>query len=250
MLKLSSVTVRFGGLVAVSGIDLTVNAGEICAVIGPNGAGKSTLFNSISGHTRMTSGDVRLNGHSVAGLPIRKIAAAGIRRTFQNGGLFSGLTVLENVLVGCHQTHHSGMVGAMLRLPYALSRERLAVRQAREALEGLGVGDLASRPVNELSAGQQRLVEIARALAVPGRLLMLDEPAVGLTVLEIERLDGVLRSVAARGVAVLLVEHVLDLVMAVSDRVLVMNNGKRLAEGNPADVRTDSNVVEAYLGTG
>ena len=246
-LKLENVGVQFAGLRAVSDVSFDVAPGEICAVIGPNGAGKSTLFNAIGGYVRST-GRVWLDDVQLSGKPIHEIAAFGVRRTFQNGGLFPELTVIENVAVGLHQSHNVPLLAGAFSLPSARRIEVDAVRKARELLDLMGILSIERVLVRDLSSGQRRIIEIARALAVPAKLLMLDEPAVGLTTLEIEHLDQILKRLAREGISVLLVEHVLDLVMSVSDKVVVLSSGERLAVGTPAEVRQDQAVLEAYLG--
>lgn len=246
-LKLENVGVQFTGLRAVSDVSFEVAPGEICAVIGPNGAGKSTLFNAIGGYVRST-GKVWLDDVELSGKPIHEISAFGVRRTFQNGGLFPELTVIENVAVGLHQSHDIPLLSGAFSLPSARRMEADVVRKARELLDLMGILSIERVLVRDLSSGQRRIIEIARALAVPAKLLMLDEPAVGLTTLEIEHLDQILKRLAREGISVLLVEHVLDLVMSVSDKVVVLSSGERLAVGTPAEVRQDQAVLEAYLG--
>lgn len=248
ILQVDSVSVAFAGLRALSNVSFAVEPGEIVAVIGPNGAGKSTLFNVITGYVTPVSGEVRFEGRSLAGVPPYRIAAAGVRRTFQNGGSFTGMTVLDNVLTGLDQGTASRFSGLALGGRAARAAERKAVSRARVLLDDIGFGDLANRPVADLSSGQQRQVEILRALAAGAPLLLLDEPAVGLAPSEREHLMDTLRALRARGIAILLVEHVIDLVMAVSDRIVVLNYGEVIAEGTPEAIRSHDAVLEAYLG--
>nr|WP_246206043.1 ABC transporter ATP-binding protein [Propylenella binzhouense] len=234
----------------MSDVTFDVEPGQVRAVIGPNGAGKSTLFNVITGYVRPNEGKVVYDGQSVVGLPRHVVAGRGMRRTFQNGGVFSELTVLENVLTGLNAVTASSTLGIVLRLPGAGAAERRAVDEAMSLLETMGLAGLANNVVGDLSSGQQRLVEITRAMAARARLLLLDEPAVGLSSSERDRLMNVLRDLAKDGVAVLLVEHVIDLVMAVSDRIVVLNYGEVIAEGTPEEIRSHEAVLEAYLGHG
>ncbi|WP_108658230.1 ABC transporter ATP-binding protein [Acuticoccus kandeliae] len=248
LLAVEGVGVRFGGLAALTNVSFSVPAGTVCALIGPNGAGKSTLFNAITGFVKPTSGTVRLADEVVTGLAPHMIAKRGVRRTFQNGGVFGGMTVLENVLVGLSQRTAGNMFGLMRGAKADRAAERAAVDEALELLSTMHLGDLAQRPARDLSAGQQRLVEIARALAGRTQLLMLDEPAVGLSESERHTLVRQLRAFAGQGIAVLLVEHVIDLVMSVSDNIVVLNNGEVIADGTPEHVREHPAVLEAYLG--
>jgi branched-chain amino acid transport system ATP-binding protein len=248
LLELDGVTVNFSGLKALTDVSFSLDAGQVKAVIGPNGAGKSTLFNTITGYVKPTAGTVRFDGRDVVGRPPAKISASGMRRTFQNGGVFAEMTVLENVLTGLNQRVESGFLGIMLGLPAAGRIEADATRQALALLETMGLSAYADRRAADLSSGQQRLVEITRALAARTRLLLLDEPAVGLSAVERGNLVTTLRGLAAEGMAVLLVEHSIDLVMAVSDEIVVLNYGEVIAQGVPAAIRTHPAVLEAYLG--
>jgi branched-chain amino acid transport system ATP-binding protein len=249
LLQVESVGVVFGGLAALTDVSLAVEAGTVCAVIGPNGAGKTTLFNAISGYERPQTGEVRLDGRAVTGLPPHAISRLGLRRTFQNGGLFGDMTVLENVMVGADRATRSSIPGVLLALARDRRAERGAVAASRAMLARVGIDRLEQARVRDLSFGQQRLVEITRALISQPRVLLLDEPAVGLSQAERDTLVTTLRELAGQGIAVLLVEHVIDLVMAVSDRVMVLNFGRVLAEGTPAEMRANQAVLEAYLGS-
>ncbi|MFG1280280.1 ABC transporter ATP-binding protein [Xanthobacter autotrophicus] len=249
MLEVRSITVRFAGLTAVSDLSFDIGEGEILAIMGPNGAGKTSAFNAITGFARPAAGEVLFDGRSITGLKPDAIAALGIRRTFQNNGILREMSVLENVLMDLELSTASSMAGVVFGLPSSVRAEQEAVAAAYAQLASLGVSALAERPAGSLSFGQQRLVEICRALVSGARLIMLDEPAVGLSPMERLQLGEVLRDLAARGISIVLVEHVQDLVMAVSDRVLVLNYGKKIAEAAPEEVRRNKLVLEAYLGT-
>ena len=249
LLQTDAISVVFGGLAALTDVSLSVEAGTVRAVIGPNGAGKTTLFNAISGYERPHSGEVRLDGQVITGQPPHRISRLGLRRTFQNGGMFAEMTVLENVMVGADRSTRSRIPGLLLRMPRDKQAERNALQASRVMLAQVGLERLEQTRVRDLSFGQQRLVEITRALISQPRVLLLDEPAVGLSQAERDTLATTLRRLASEGMAVLLVEHVIDLVMAVSDRITVLNFGRVLAEGTPAEVRADKAVLEAYLGS-
>jgi branched-chain amino acid transport system ATP-binding protein len=249
LLVLEEVTRRFGGLVAVDGLDLHVKAGGITAIIGPNGAGKTTLFHLISGFQTPDHGRIILEGKDVTGLPPEKIAAMGLVRTFQLVQLFRELTTLENVKIGCHLRTRGGVIAALIRPKGTRQAETRIEATARELLAFVGLDAYAELPAAGLTYGRQRLLEIARALAAQPKLLLLDEPAAGLNSEETRLLSSVLRRIVAQGTSVLLIEHDMNLVMTTADSVTVLDFGAKIAEGTPRSIRGDPAVIAAYLGT-
>ncbi len=239
---------KFGGLVAVADLDMEVCAGEILGVIGPNGAGKSTIFNMIAGALAPSGGTLEFDGRSMLGLPTQDFAARGIMRTFQHNKPFASMSVRENVMVGMH-TRLSGSLWRVLAGTRAAAQaERDAQQRADGLVDFVGLGEWREADVATLSFGQGRLLEIARGLAAEPRLMLFDEPAAGLTPAECERLSGIIREIAQRGIAVLLIEHDMRFLMALADRVVVLNFGRKIAQGTPAEMRADAAVVSAYLG--
>jgi branched-chain amino acid transport system ATP-binding protein len=239
---------RFGGLAAVSGLDLRVERGAIRALIGPNGAGKTTLLNLLCGVTAPTGGQILLEGRRIDGLRPSAITGLGVGRTFQVPRLFAGLTALQNVMVGFHSRSRARLAPTLLGLPGARAEERRIEARAREALALVGLAEQADVPARSVPFVQQRLVEIARALVLDPALLLLDEPAAGMNVVETGQLEALLGRLKDRGITILFIEHHVRMVMNVADLVTVLDFGRRIAEGTPGAVRNDPAVLEAYLG--
>ena len=249
MLTLNEATIRFGGLTAVDHVSFTVEKGQIFGVIGPNGAGKTTLFNLVSGVHKLTSGSITFNGKDVGGLEPYQIAEAGIARTYQNINLFSNLTVLENAMIGRHTKSKSGLAAAIFRTP-AQKREEAAIREkCMELLQFMGLEHKADLLAKNLSYGEQRRLEIARALAAEPKLLLLDEPAAGMNPQETEELTAFIGEIREKfNITIFLIEHHMNLVMDISDRIYVLDFGKLIASGTPVEIQKNQRVIDAYLG--
>ena len=248
ILETDRLAITFGGVRAIDGVNIAVPSGQVFSIIGPNGSGKTTLFNLISGIYSPNDGSIRLAGEIVTGLAPYQLARRGLSRTFQNLQIFSRMSVLENVMVGRHRHERTGILADLLHWP-SVARQNQATREAaRAALARVGLADVYDRPASSLAYGALKRLEIARALASEPKVLLLDEPAAGCNPVETQDIDRVIRSIAKDGVTVVLVEHDMRLVMNISDRVHVLASGRTLTEGTPEQVRSNVDVIEAYLG--
>ncbi|KRC50809.1 ABC transporter ATP-binding protein [Leifsonia sp. Root227] len=248
LVEVKNLTVKFGGLLALDDVSFDIKRGEILGLIGPNGAGKTTCFNAMTGVYKPTSGDVLLEGTSIKGKKQHQITRLGLARTFQNIRLFGEMSALENVVVGLDARHRTSVPGALVRSPRHIREEKSAIERGMALLEFVGIADLASTASRQLPYGYQRRLEIARALATDPKVLCLDEPAAGFNPAEKEDLMDLIRTIRADGYTVLLIEHDMRLVMGVTDRIVVLEFGRKLADDVPTAIRNDQRVIAAYLG--
>ena len=247
---LESLNIRkgFGGVVALDNLTFLIARNAITAIIGPNGAGKTTLLNVVSGMHAPDRGTIFLNQKTISGLKPHEITRCGLARTFQTAQIFGNMTVLENVMVGRHVRTQAGIISSALRLPRMRREEPVTGERARFYLEMVGLQDIADKPAASIPIGSQRLLEIARALATEPEILLLDEPAAGLNTQETRQLGTLIRTIKEMGITVVIVEHDMELVMDISDEIIVLNYGKRIAEGKPVEIQTNQEVIDVYLG--
>ena len=250
LLELKGVAKNFSGLSVLEDVNLSVETGEIVSLIGPNGAGKTTIFNLLTGVYQVSAGDIYFEGKKINGKPIQEIVDAGIARTFQNLRLFPNMRVIENVMVGDHHNQHYNYIDMIFRTKRFKEEERKAAQKAIDILDSIGMADKIDNYASDLPYGAQRRLEIARAIATDAKLILLDEPAAGMNGQETEELLEFVKSLQKRGFTILLIEHDMNLVMNISDRIYVLNHGRMIAEGKPAEISKNPVVIEAYLGRG